>query len=160
MTRVVLTVAGSDPSGGAGLQADLKTFSQHRVYGAAIPTVITVQNTNGVIDAESLSPSLVRAQLEAVLGDLAPAAAKTGALGSPEVVHEVAAFAARTAFPWVVDPVLSPTLGTSLSTADLTEPIRASLVPVAALMTPNAEEASALSGKPVRTLREAAAAAA
>jgi hydroxymethylpyrimidine/phosphomethylpyrimidine kinase len=102
---VVLTVAGSDPSGGAGVQADLKTIHQHGGYGTAVPTLITVQNTDGVEEVELLSPNLVRAQLTSLLGDVEPAAAKSGALGSPAVAHVLGAFMDETLFPWVVDPV-------------------------------------------------------
>jgi hydroxymethylpyrimidine/phosphomethylpyrimidine kinase len=100
---VVLTVAGSDPSGGAGVQADLKTIHQHGGYGAAVATLITVQNTVAVEDVELLSPDLVRAQLSSLLGDVQPAAAKTGALGSPAVAHVLGSLMEETRFPWVVD---------------------------------------------------------
>ncbi len=88
-TPVALTIAGSDPSGGAGIQADLKTFHQFRVYGEAVITLLTVQNTVGVDAVEVLRPDFVAAQLEAVIEDIEPGAAKTGALGSVEMVERV-----------------------------------------------------------------------
>ena len=155
MVPIVLTVAGSDPSGGAGLQADLKTTHGHGAYGAAVATLLTVQNTEGVTDVELLSPALVAAQLRAVLDDMSPAAAKTGALGSPEVAHAVGVAMRETSFPWVVDPVWAPTRGSKLGTGDLASAVRAELVPFAALVTPNALEASVLARMPVQTLHDA-----
>src|SRR3974390_2012563 len=103
---VALTIAGSDPSGGAGIQADLKTFHQFGVYGEAAVTLLTVQNTRRVSRIEIMPPALVGEQIEAVLEDIRPGAAKTGALGSAEVVLVVARAAARFDFPLVVDPVM------------------------------------------------------
>src|ERR1700749_82113 len=91
---VALTIAGSDPSGGAGIQADLKTFHQFGVYGEAVVTLLTVQNSVRLSRVETLPAALVREQIGAVLEDIPPAAAKTGALGSPEVVETVAEMAA------------------------------------------------------------------
>src|SRR3990172_11945081 len=105
MMPIALTIAGSDPSGGAGIQADLKTFHQFGVYGMSVITLLTVQNTCKVSAVETLPAQLVLDQLEAVLEDLPPNAAKTGALGSREVIEAVAARAAQFAFPLVVDPV-------------------------------------------------------
>lgn len=152
---VVLTVAGSDPSGGAGLQADLKTIHQHGGYGAAVPTLITVQNTEGVAEVELLSPDLIRAQIANLLEDLAPAAAKTGALGTPAAAHVVGSFMEQTRFPWVVDPVWLPSRGQPLSQGEIVEAYRAALIPRAALITPNAKEASLLAGMPVRSVEDA-----
>lgn len=152
---VVLTVAGSDPSGGAGLQADLKTIHQHGGFGAAVPTLITVQNTRGVEDVELLSADLVRAQLTNLLADLAPGAAKTGALGSRAVAHVVGSVMAESAFPWVVDPVWLPSRGRPLAEEDVVEAYREAILPRAALVTPNAPEAARLAGMPVRTLADA-----
>src|SRR5271165_3068922 len=103
MVPVALTIAGSDPSGGAGLQADLKTFHRFGVYGEAVVTLITVQNTVAVERVETLSADLVLAQIRAVLADIPPAAAKTGALGDAAVIEAIAA--QDFAFPLVVDPV-------------------------------------------------------
>src|ERR1041385_6295027 len=103
---VALTIAGSDPSGGAGIQADLKTFHQFGVYGAAVVSLLTVQNTLGVDRVECLDPKLVREQIRAVIEDIPPAAAKTGALGSTAIIEAVAEEAAQFTFPLVVDPVM------------------------------------------------------
>src|SRR5580704_7564321 len=111
MLPVALTIAGSDPSGGAGLEADLKTFHQLGVYGEAVVTLIAVQNTLGVTRVETLAPDLVRDQIQAAISDIVPQAAKTGALGSRAVVEAVADAAARFKFPLVVDPVRLATRG-------------------------------------------------
>src|SRR5580700_11387492 len=110
---VALTIAGSDPSGGAGIQADLKTFHQFGVYGEAVITLITVQNTRGVARVESLASDLVIEQLRAVVMDIPPGAAKTGALGSPAVVEAIAS--ETFGFPLVVDPVMFSTDGARLT---------------------------------------------
>src|ERR1700731_2375810 len=114
MTPVALTIAGSDPSGGAGIQADLKTFHQFGVYGEAVLTLLTVQNTTCVEPVECPAAELVMEQLRAVLDDIPPAAAKTGALGNVAIVEAVAAAASRFTFPLVVDPVMISKHGASL----------------------------------------------
>ena len=152
---IVLTVAGSDPSGGAGIQADLKTIQQHGAYGAAVPTLITVQNSEQVEQVEMLPADLVRAQVETVLGDLRPSAAKTGALGSPEVARLLGLIMGRTSFRWVVDPVWLPSEGKPLSRGDVVEAYKEALIPQAALVTPNAQEASLLAEMPVRSIEDA-----
>lgn len=152
---IVLTVAGSDPSGGAGLQADLKTIHQHGAYGTAVPTLITVQSTNGVESVELLSADLVRAQLRSLLEDLEPAAAKTGALGSRAVAHVLGSVMEETRFAWVVDPVWLPTRGKPLSKGDVVEAYKDAVIPRAALVTPNAYEAGLLAEMPVRSLEDA-----
>src|SRR5437870_5199351 len=106
MLPVALTIAGSDPSGGAGLQADLKTFHQFGVYGEAVVTLVTVQNTVSVERVEILAPDLVLAQIRAVVDDIPPRAAKTGALGNAAVIDAVAEAAKNFSFPLVVDPVM------------------------------------------------------
>src|SRR6185436_18932080 len=106
MPHVALTIAGSDPSGGAGLQADLKTFHQFGVYGEAVVTLLTVQNSVRVSRVEVMPADLVIEQLAAVIEDIPPDAAKTGALGSEEIVRAVARAAREFRFPLVVDPVM------------------------------------------------------
>src|SRR3954452_23879567 len=106
MVPVALTIAGSDPSGGAGIQADLKTFHQFGVYGEAVITLLTVQNTQRVSRVEILPESLVLEQLAAVVEDIPPQAIKTGALGSAAMVRAVARAAASFSVPLVVDPVM------------------------------------------------------
>ena len=142
MLPVALTIAGSDPSGGAGLQADLKTFHQFGVYGEAVVTLITVQNTIGVERVETLTPDLVLAQIQAVLADIPPRAAKTGALGNVAVMEAIAEAAKDFEFPLVVDPVTISKSGARLG--DIS-----SLVPRAYLLMPNLHEASELVGFPV-----------
>ena len=140
---IALTIAGSDPSGGAGIQADLKTFHQFGVYGEAVIATVTVQNTTRVERLESLSPQLVINQIRAVVEDIPPAVVKTGALGSAANVHAVAELAREFKFPLVVDPVLMSTHGTPLLAEDA---LRDELLQLATLITPNLQEASALSG--------------
>src|SRR5471032_2025569 len=149
---VALTIAGSDPSGGAGIQADLKTFHQFGVYGEAVITLLTVQNTVRVSRVEVMDPALVLEQLEAVLEDIPPAAAKTGALGSFEMVLAVARAAAGFAFPLVVDPVMVGKHGAPLLSDSAASAIRDHLLPRAALITPNVPEAEVLTGMTIRTL--------
>ena len=147
-----LTIAGSDPSGGAGIQADLKTFHQFGVYGEAVVTLITVQNTVRVSRVEVLAPDLVVAQIDAVLEDIPPLAAKTGALGSAAMVSAVARAAEKFAFPLVVDPVMVSKHGLPLLPPDAVTVVRDALLPRAALITPNTPEAEALTGLAIRTL--------
>jgi hydroxymethylpyrimidine/phosphomethylpyrimidine kinase len=148
MTRVALTIAGSDPSGGAGLQADLKTFHQFGVYGEAVVTLITVQNTRRLSRVHHLEPDLVAAQIQAVVEDIPPHAAKIGAIGSRAVVEAVAQEARGFTFPLVVDPILSGTLGGLLEEGAF-ETLVEQLLPHAFLLTPNLHEASAVMGFPV-----------
>jgi hydroxymethylpyrimidine/phosphomethylpyrimidine kinase len=155
MTPVALTIAGCDPTGGAGLQADLKTFHQFGVYGEAIATLITVQNTCRVSRVEVLDAGLVREQIEAVLEDIPPAAAKTGALGSSAIVHAVAEAARRFDFPLVVDPVLASSHGLALLPPEAARLLAEELVPIAALVTPNVPEAEALTGIAIRDANDA-----
>ena len=142
MLPVALTIGGSDPSGGAGIQADLKTFHQFGVYGEAVLTLITVQNSVRVSRVEVLPPDLVAEQIAAVLEDIPPAAAKTGALGSEEIVRTVARAARSFPFPLVVDPVMVSKHGAPLAGVGGWE----ELLPCAALVTPNLPEAEALTG--------------
>jgi hydroxymethylpyrimidine/phosphomethylpyrimidine kinase len=149
MTPVALTIAGSDPSGGAGLQADLKTFHRFGVYGEAVVTLITVQNTRGVTRVSTLDPDLVAGQIRAVIEDIPPQAAKVGALGSREVVESVAREAERFSFPLVVDPVMISKHGAHLIDPDAIHALIERLIPRAFLLTPNLDEAAALVGFPV-----------
>ncbi len=149
MIPAALTIAGSDPSGGAGLQADLKTFHQHGVYGMSVVTLLTVQNTQAVSAVEVLSVDFVLAQLEAVLADIPPQAAKTGALGSAALISALAERAADFAFPLVVDPVMISKHGHALIAPDAAEALRTKLLARAFLVTPNMPEAAALAEMPV-----------
>jgi hydroxymethylpyrimidine/phosphomethylpyrimidine kinase len=154
MTAVALTIAGSDPSGGAGLQADLKTFHQHRVYGTSVVTLLTIQNTQMVSDILILDPAFVLSQLDAVVTDIPPQAAKTGALGSVLIVEALAERVARLSFPLVVDPVMISKHGAKLMDEPAAAALAKRLLPCAFLVTPNLPEASALSGRTVENLAE------
>lgn len=155
MRPIALTIAGSDPSGGAGIQADLKTFHQFGVYGEAVITLLTVQNTARVSRVATLDPSLVVEQLAAVLEDIPPQAAKTGALGHSAMVRAVAEAAETFSFPLVVDPVMISKHGTPLLPEEAIATLRDELLPQAFLITPNLPEAVALSGVEIRNLDDA-----
>jgi hydroxymethylpyrimidine/phosphomethylpyrimidine kinase len=148
-TRVALSIAGSDPSGGAGLQADLKTFHRLGVYGEAVVTLITVQNTRGVTRVEVMAPDLVREQIHAVCSDIPPHAAKIGALGNRATVEAVAAALQSFAFPLVIDPVMISTHGARLMDYEGQSAFATCLMPRAFLLTPNLEEATVLAAFPV-----------
>ncbi len=146
MIAVALTIAGSDPSGGAGVQADLKTFHQFGVYGEAAITLLTVQNTRTVSRVETVSAELIRQQIETVVGDIPPGAAKTGALGNAAIVETIAELSRGFLFPLVVDPVMISKHGARLLSPEAEEALRRKLLPRAFLLTPNIPEAEALTG--------------
>lgn len=150
MKPVALTIAGSDPSGGAGIQADLKTFHQFGVYGEAVVTLLTVQNTVRVSRVECMSAELVVEQIRAVIEDIHPMAAKTGALGDRAIVEAVAGIAVEFDFPLVVDPVMISKHGAPLMADDARRVVREKLLPRAYLLTPNLAEAEALTGFAIR----------
>jgi hydroxymethylpyrimidine/phosphomethylpyrimidine kinase len=150
--NVALTIAGSDPSGGAGIQADLKTFHQSGVFGTSVITLLTVQNTQRVSAVETMPAWLVAAQLEAVLEDIPPAAAKTGALGNREIIQLVGEKAGHFSFPLVVDPVRFSKHGAPLISTQAKSALIAYLIPRAFLVTPNLLEAEELAGFPVNDL--------
>ncbi len=142
---IALTIGGSDPSGGAGIQADLKTFHQHGVYGSSAITLITVQNTLGVSAVSLLDPALVEAQIDAVLDDLSVRAIKTGALGGAAIIGAVArCLERRKDIALVVDPVMLSKNGNPLLAEDAVDVLVTALLPLATLVTPNAHEAAAL----------------
>jgi len=159
MLPVALTIAGSDPSGGAGIQADLKTFHQFGAYGEAVITLLTVQNTVRVTRVDCVPAELVLAQLNAVLEDIPPQAAKTGALGNREIVEAVAGAAAAFRFPLVVDPVMIGKHGQRLISPEAVAALRELLIPRARLVCPNLHEAAELTGITVRTVDDMRAAA-
>jgi hydroxymethylpyrimidine/phosphomethylpyrimidine kinase len=148
---VVLTIAGSDSSGGAGIQADLKTFAALGAYGASVITAVTAQNTRGVTAIQHVPAAIVAAQLDAVLRDLTVVAVKVGMVGDPEVAAVIAARAGELPH-LVVDPVLVATAGSRLSGV---AGVRL-LIPYAQVMTPNRHEAGALLGRRVETAEEMA----
>jgi hydroxymethylpyrimidine/phosphomethylpyrimidine kinase len=142
-----LTIAGSDPGGGAGIQADLKTFSAYGVFGMTAITAVTVQNTKGVSGYEELPASLVADQIRAVVGDIGVDAAKTGMLASSAIVEAVAEALTETPVPaLVVDPVFVSKHGHPLLAGDAVEALRRSILPLATIVTPNLPESAGLAG--------------
>jgi hydroxymethylpyrimidine/phosphomethylpyrimidine kinase len=151
--RTALTIAGSDSGGGAGIQADLKTFAAHGVFGTTAITAVTAQNTLGVIAWEALSADFVTAQIEAIAGDLPPQAVKIGMLATAAIVEAVAAAVQALDLPLVVvDPVMIAKGGDRLLEEDAVIALRTELLPRAHLVTPNVPEAEVLAGLPIRTL--------
>ena len=158
--KTALTIAGSDSGGGAGIQADLKTFAAHGVYGTSAVTAITAQNTLGVTAWEAVASDLVTAQIEAVASDIGVDAVKTGMLANAAIVEAVGAAIASLDLPRVVvDPVMVAKGGAKLLDDEAVEAMKAELLPRAFVVTPNVLEASALAGIPVRNVHEARAAA-
>ena len=147
---VVLTIAGSDSGGGAGIQADLKTFEAFGVFGTCAVTAVTAQNTMGVRAVHTIPASLVQAQIEAVVSDLVPSAVKTGMLATQEVVEVVAdTIQANDLSGYVLDPVMVATSGQRLLEGDAREMLTRKLLPLATLVTPNIPEAEALTGRKI-----------
>jgi len=146
-TAIALTIAGSDSSGGAGIQADLKTFSAFGVYGASVLTALTAQNTRGVAAVDAVAPRFVVAQMEAVLSDLNVGAIKTGMLANAAIVGAVAdRLRLELGRPIVVDPVMVATSGDTLLEPDAIDLLKRMLLPMACLVTPNLPEAARLLG--------------
>jgi hydroxymethylpyrimidine/phosphomethylpyrimidine kinase len=144
-TAIALTIAGSDSSGGAGIQADLKTFTALGVYGASVITALTAQNTGGVQGIHPVPPAFVAQQLDSVLSDLAVGAIKTGMLANADIVGTVAAMLrAAPPRPLVVDPVMVATSGDVLLSPDAIGTMKDALLPLATLVTPNLAEAALL----------------
>jgi hydroxymethylpyrimidine/phosphomethylpyrimidine kinase len=142
---IALTIAGSDSSGGAGIQADLKTFAAFGVYGASVITVLTAQNTQGVSGIHPVPAEFVTAQIDAVFGDLDVKAVKIGMVGEHSLIHAIAAGLERWApGPVVFDPVMVATSGDRLLAPDAVDALRQKLIPLADIITPNLPEAAAL----------------
>ena len=151
--RTTLTIAGSDSGGGAGIQADLKTFAAHGVFGTSAITAITAQNTLGVVAWQALPADLVTAQIEAIAGDIGADAVKIGMLANAAIVEAVGAAIEDMNLPHVVvDPVMIAKGGDRLLEADAVAAMRAELLPRAQIVTPNVPEAEVLAGMPVRSL--------
>src|SRR4051812_7935567 len=145
--RIALTIAGSDSGGGAGIQADLKTFQRFGVFGTSAITAITAQNTRGVARWEALTAELVRAQIDSVAEDLPPAAFKTGMLATAAIASTVSsAIEAHALANYVLDPVMVASSGDVLFESDTIDVIRNELIPRAFLVTPNIHEAQILTG--------------
>ncbi|HEX3273814.1 MAG TPA: bifunctional hydroxymethylpyrimidine kinase/phosphomethylpyrimidine kinase [Gemmatimonadales bacterium] len=148
--KIALTIAGSDSGGGAGIQADLKTFHQFGVYGTSVIVALTAQNTRGVSGVEAVSEAMVAGQLTALAQDLPPAALKTGMLAEAGLVRLVAKAIRENGWqPLVLDPVMVASSGDRLLTTEAEDVIRESLLPLAALVTPNLDEAAVLTGRVV-----------
>ena len=147
---IALTIAGSDSGGGAGIQADLKTFHAFEVFGTTVVTAITAQNTRAVTAVQRVEPRVVRAQMDALASDLAPAATKSGMLADAEIIDAVADGLGSGDFgPYVLDPVMVAASGARLLEADAVGALRERLVPLARLVTPNLAEAAILADRPV-----------
>jgi hydroxymethylpyrimidine/phosphomethylpyrimidine kinase len=155
-----LTIAGSDSGGGAGIQADLKTFSAFRVYGASVVTAVTAQNSIGVHGVANLAPEFVARQLDAVLDDIGADAAKTGMLSTAAIIHAVAdRLRAHRVARLVVDPVMLAKSGDPLLEPDARQALVEAILPLALVVTPNLPEAAALADVPVGDLEQMEAAA-
>jgi hydroxymethylpyrimidine/phosphomethylpyrimidine kinase len=153
---VALTIAGSDSSGGAGIQADLKSFAALGVYGASVITALTAQNTRGVSGVHAVPPDFVTAQIDAVFGDLDVKAVKIGMVAQPATIDAIAAGLERWSPKHVVlDPVMVATSGDRLLAAEAVAGLRTKLIPRAALITPNLPEAAALLDEPIATSEDA-----
>jgi hydroxymethylpyrimidine/phosphomethylpyrimidine kinase len=152
---VALTVAGSDSGGGAGIQADLKTFAAHGVYGVSAITAVTAQNTQAVSAVQVMKPAIVLAQIGAVITDFQVAALKTGMLANATIVSTVArAIRSANLGPLVVDPVMVAKSGDRLLDERAVAALTGDLLPLAALVTPNLPEAEVLTGMAVRTIED------
>jgi hydroxymethylpyrimidine/phosphomethylpyrimidine kinase len=149
---IALTVAGSDSGGGAGIQADLKTFHAHGVFGTSALTAVTAQNTHGVSAVHAIPLDVVTAQIRAVASDLPPRAVKSGMLATAALVDTVAEAIEEHRLPnYVLDPVMVATSGDRLLDADAQESLAGRLLPLATVVTPNLHEARILTGLPVRS---------
>jgi hydroxymethylpyrimidine/phosphomethylpyrimidine kinase len=154
--KTALTIAGSDSGGGAGIQADLKTFAAFGVYGTSAITAVTAQNTVGIATVAPLSADLVTAQIETIAGDIQIHATKIGMLATAAIVEAVAAAIEELELPMVVlDPVLISSSGERLLDADGVQALCHELLPLARVVTPNIPEAEALSGRRIRSLGDA-----
>jgi hydroxymethylpyrimidine/phosphomethylpyrimidine kinase len=150
-----LTIAGSDPSGGAGIQGDLKTFHAHGVYGMAVLTALTVQNTTGVFGVHDVPPEFVSAQLEAVLDDMPVGAAKTGMVSVIPTIEAIASVLRRRRLPHlIVDPVMIASSGDALLRDDAVSAIVERLFPLADVITPNIPEAGRLLDRRIETVTD------
>lgn len=155
MMRTALTIAGSDSSGGAGIQADLKTFAAQGVYGMSVLTAVTAQNTCGVFAVQDIAPSLILAQLDAIYSDIPVHAVKIGMVSRRETIIALADALPRYGpVNLVIDPVMISKSGYQLLQSEAKEALVALLLPLADLVTPNIPEAEAIAGRPIATLDE------
>jgi hydroxymethylpyrimidine/phosphomethylpyrimidine kinase len=157
---IALTIAGSDSGGGAGIQADLKTFAHFRVHGTSAITCLTAQNPAGVSGVHASPPKFVRAQIDSVFAELPPTSVKTGMLFSTEIIRAVVEALRQWKPQWiVVDPVMVATSGAPLLKPAALRVLRTELIPLASLITPNLDEAALLVGRPLASLEDVQAAA-
>lgn len=158
--EAVLTIAGSDCSGGAGIQADIKTIQAHQLYAESVITALTAQNTLGVTGVVNIEPEFVEQQIDAVFEDIRPAAVKIGMVSSPEIVISIVkSLMKHQARNVVVDPVMVATSGSSLIADDAVKALQQWLFPLADVITPNLAEAEVLCGFPIKTKLDVEAAA-
>lgn len=151
MVNIAMTIAGSDSGGGAGIQADLKTFQELDVFGTSTITSVTAQNTHGVNAIQSIEPEIVKAQIEAVFSDFPLQAVKTGMLFSSDIIKVVAEELKGKGIPLVIDPVMIAKGGASLLRDEAIEALKAELLPIATVVTPNIPEAEVLTGFRIQT---------
>ena len=151
MVNIALTIAGSDSGGGAGIQADLKTFQELGVFGTSALTAVTAQNTHGVKSIQAMDPAIITAQIEAVVEDFSVKAAKTGMLFSAEIIHTVAGALRDRKIPLVIDPVMIAKGGASLLRDEAVEALKSVLLPMATIVTPNIPEAEVITGLRIET---------
>lgn len=153
--RTALTIAGTDPTGGAGIQADLKTFQEREVFGMSVITSIVAQNTLGVQHIEHLSVDLIEKQLDSVIADIVPDAIKTGMIAKPEMMHVVADKIEGLDVPYVIDPVMVAKSGDSLMDKASQRTMQEVLIPLATVVTPNIPEAEILLGQEIKNVSAA-----
>lgn len=149
--KCALTIAGSDSGGGAGIQADLKTFEAFQVFGLSVVTALTAQNTQGVAGVFPVTPEFVRLQMETVLNDFSPGAVKTGMLADAALIQTIATELGRNFIPFVCDPVMISTSGHRLLASDSLAVLQSELLPLATVITPNVEEAALLAGMEIHS---------
>ena len=153
--KAVLTIAGSDSSGGAGIQADLKTIIAHRLFGESVITALTAQNTTGVFGVMDVNPAFVGAQMDAVFDDIRPDAVKIGMVSSPDIVRAIAdGLRLHHACNIVVDPVMVATSGARLISEDAIDTLKQKLFPLATVLTPNIPEAEVLTGMKIKSAED------
>jgi len=150
----VLTIAGSDPGGGAGIQADLKTFEAFEVFGLSVITALTAQNTQEVKEIFYIPVSFVEQQLITLLEDFSPKAVKTGMLPTPQIILSLTRILKQYSFPLVIDPVMISTSGHRLISSEAIEALQQELIPHALLLTPNTQELSLLSNISIHTFED------
>ncbi|MGE7676456.1 bifunctional hydroxymethylpyrimidine kinase/phosphomethylpyrimidine kinase [Lysinibacillus sp. NPDC094403] len=157
--HIVTTIAGSDSGGGAGIQADLKTFQELKVFGTSVITALTAQNTLGVSDVLPIEVSFIEKQFKALIEDFSISAVKTGMLFSSEIIQSIAHILAKLNIPLIVDPVMIAKGGESLLQQEAIEAIRSYLLPLTTIVTPNIPEAETLSGRKINSFVDIKAAA-